>query len=298
MSMDIQMMPTSYGSADNTTVPSTTEFNNVFTARTVQSSIIRHTMNALQHVLVETNIVITPDGIRILNMDKSHTILVHVWLDKNNFEFFECKRNKVVLGVNVMTLNTIINTLEADEILTMYVENRHYNEHGMVSYLCIQFERSQPARIRTYDLRLIDADTEELPYPQINYTTIWTMPSTEFHKNIRDAMKISNRIEICSVGDDLFYKYNGKFISANIHIKSEKEGVDADASHVKKASLQVMQGIFALKNLNHCTRFTSLSPQYMELYMANNMPLVVKYNISNLGHVTLAIAQATKTTIK
>jgi len=34
-------------------------------------------------------------------MDKTHTILVHLFLDANNFELFECKSDKIVIGVNM-----------------------------------------------------------------------------------------------------------------------------------------------------------------------------------------------------
>ena len=40
-------------------------------------------------VSCETNIVFEPDGIRIINMDKSHTILAYLYLAAQNFEFYE-----------------------------------------------------------------------------------------------------------------------------------------------------------------------------------------------------------------
>ena len=43
-------------------------------------------MTALKDILLETNITFTPEGIKIINMDKSHTILVHLALNSNNFD--------------------------------------------------------------------------------------------------------------------------------------------------------------------------------------------------------------------
>ena len=52
---------------------------NVLTIKTVQIAPFRTLMTALKDILLETNIYFQPDGIRISNMDKSHTILAYVF---------------------------------------------------------------------------------------------------------------------------------------------------------------------------------------------------------------------------
>ena len=61
---------------------------NVLTIKTVQISPFRTLMTALKDILLETNISFQPDGIRIINMDKSHTILAHLHLAAQNFEYY------------------------------------------------------------------------------------------------------------------------------------------------------------------------------------------------------------------
>jgi len=53
---------------------------NVMTIKTVQIAPFRILMAALKDILLETNIVFTKSGIKIINMDKTHTILVHLFL--------------------------------------------------------------------------------------------------------------------------------------------------------------------------------------------------------------------------
>ena len=65
---------------------------NVLTIRTVQIAPFRTLMTALKDILQETNIIFQKNGIKIINMDKSHTILVHLFLNGSNFEEFECKK--------------------------------------------------------------------------------------------------------------------------------------------------------------------------------------------------------------
>ena len=71
--------------------------SNVLTIKTVQIAPFRTLMTALKDILLETNITFQADGIRIINMDKSHTILAHLILSSQNFEFYECKKEKIVI---------------------------------------------------------------------------------------------------------------------------------------------------------------------------------------------------------
>ena len=71
--------------------------NNVLVIKTVQIAPFRTLMTALKDILLETNITFQKDGIRIINMDKSHTILAHLHLNAENFEKYECKKDKIIV---------------------------------------------------------------------------------------------------------------------------------------------------------------------------------------------------------
>ena len=81
---------------------------NVLTIKTVQIAPFRTLMTALKDILLETNITFQPDGIRIINMDKSHTILAHLFLRAEKFEVYECRKDKIIIGVNMFHLFKLI----------------------------------------------------------------------------------------------------------------------------------------------------------------------------------------------
>ena len=104
----------------------------VLEMKTVQIAPVRTLMTALKDILLETNIVFSQDytdqngnhvpaGIRIINMDKSHTILAHLFLDALKFEHFYCKYPKIIIGVNMFHLFKLINTIDNDDTLTIYI---------------------------------------------------------------------------------------------------------------------------------------------------------------------------------
>jgi len=259
---------------------------NVLTIKTVQIAPFRTLMTALKDILLETNITFEPDGIRIINMDKSHTILAHLYLAAQNFEFYECKKEKIIIGVNMFHLFKLINSIDNDDTLTIYIENSDYVD-GIVSHLALKFENGEIKQCKTQKLRLIEPEPEELQYPDVKFSSIINLPSADFQKIIRDLSCISDKLEIKSVGNELIFKCSGQFASAEIH-RTESDGSMSFLQ--KQDSSKVIQGEFSLKNLGYFIKCTNLCQQ-IEVFLENDLPLVVKYNVASLGEIKLCVAQ-------
>ena len=260
--------------------------DNVMTIKTVQITPFRVLMTALKDILLETNIVFQPDGIRIVNMDKSHTILVHLFLAASNFEVFECKKNKIVIGVNMIHMFKVINTIDNDDTLTLYIRNCDYDD-GIVQHLSFKFENSDIKQFKTQHLRLIEPDPDEMQVPDVSFSSIINLPSTDFQKIIRDLSCISDKLEIKSVANELIFRCSGQFATAEIR-RTESEGGMAFIQ--KQEGTMVTQGEFSLKNLTYFIKCTNLCSQ-IELYIENNLPLIVKYYVASLGEIKLCLAQ-------
>ena len=259
--------------------------NNVLTIKTVQIAPFRTLMTALKDILLETNITFDKTGIRIINMDKSHTILAHLFLNAENFEFYECKKDKIIIGVNMFHLFKLINTIDNDDTLTIYIENADYVD-GIVSHLALKFENGDIKQCKTQKLRLIEPEMEELQYPNVKFSSLINLPSSDFQKIIRDLSCISDKLEIKSIGNELIFKCSGQFASAEIH-RAESDG---NMSFIlKQDSTKIIQGEFSLKNLGYFIKCTNLCSQ-IEVYLENDLPLVVKYDVASLGSIMLCLA--------
>jgi proliferating cell nuclear antigen len=264
---------------------STLTDGNVLTIKTVQIAPFRTLMTALKDILLETNITFEPDGIRIINMDKSHTILAHLYLAAQNFEFYECKKEKIIIGVNMFHLFKLINSIDNVDTLTIYIENSDYVD-GIVSHLALKFENGEIKQCKTQKLRLIEPEPEEMQYPDVKFSSIINLPSADFQKIIRDLSCISDKLEIKSVGNELIFKCSGQFASAEIH-RAESDG--SMGFILKQDASKVIQGEFSLKNLGYFIKCTNLCQQ-IEVYLENDLPLVVKYDVASLGSIKLCLA--------
>jgi proliferating cell nuclear antigen len=259
--------------------------DNVLTIKTVQIAPFRTLMTALKDILLETNITFKKDGIRIINMDKSHTMLAHLHLAAENFELYECDKEKIIIGVNMFHLFKLINSIDNDDTLTIYIEKKDYND-GIVSHLGLKFENGDIKQCKTQKLRLIEPDSEELEEPNVVFSSVINLPSADFQKIIRDLSYLSEKLEIKSVGNELIFKCSGQFATAEVR---RVESDDSMKFIQKQSTSKIIQGEFSLKNLSYFIKCTNLCSQ-IEMYLENDLPLVIKYYVASLGEVKLALS--------
>ena len=104
-------------------------------AKTVQTSAIRTLTEALKCILVEMSLLFDKDGIRMVAMDQTRTVLVHLRLHSDKFEQYAYNHNssKFVIGVNTDHLYRIIKTASNDDTVTFYIEKMNPNTLGIPS---------------------------------------------------------------------------------------------------------------------------------------------------------------------
>ena len=264
--------------------------NNVLTIKTVQISPFRILMTALKDILLETTIIFTKQGIKIISMDKTHTILVHLILEADKFEFYDCKFEKIKIGVNMIHLFKLISSIDNDDTLTIYIEKNDYLD-GIVTELGLKFENGDIKQSKIQKLRLIEPYNEEMTVPNVKFSSIINIPSIDFQKIIRDLANISEKLEIKSVNNELIFICNGQYAKAEIR---RTESNNSMQFIQKQNPDDIIQGEFSLKNLIYFIKCTNLCNQ-IEIYLNNNKPLIVKYNVASLGEIRLCLAPLPKT---
>lgn len=259
------------------------EEKNILTIKTVQIVPFRSTMTALKDILLESNIVFQRDGMRIVNMDKTHHIFVHLHLLADNFETYTMKCDKIVVGVNMLHLFKLINSIENTDTLTIYIEESDYRD-GVVDSLSLRFDNGSIGQCKILKLKLTEPDPEELHIPDVTYSSVISMRSADFQKIVRDMHNISDKMDIQSVGSELIFTAEGTWASSVLR-RSESELLGIVS---QQDSAKIIQGTFSLKNLSYCAKCTSLCPQ-IELYLKNDLPLVILYKVANLGQIRLCL---------
>lgn len=101
-----------------------------FELKTVQVGVVKGLVEALKEIITETNIELSPGGLRISATDPSVTILVHLFLEADNFEEYKCDET-IVIGVNIINLFKLIRTIVNNDSLTLYIDEEKPSQLGI-----------------------------------------------------------------------------------------------------------------------------------------------------------------------
>ena len=247
--------------------------------RTVQSSAFRVLIEALKEILTDTNLEFDGENIKVVAMDPSHTVLVHLKLDADKFEKYYCPE-KLLLGINTINLFKLIKALQNNDILTLFVEKNNTNQLG------IRMENGEANQVTQYKMNLMDLNQENIQIPPIQFESVITLPSSNFQKICRDMFNLSDNIEITTYEQTITFKCKGDIADQETSIGQSQTG---GMSFLKNENNEIIQGIFSLKYLVLFTKCTNLSTS-IELYLKNDYPLIIRYQVANLGEVKLCLA--------
>ena len=257
---------TATASTASTTASRPNANGNLFEIRTVQSGAFRTLIEGLKEILAEANIEFDSTGIRIIDVDETHVVLTYLRLNADKFEYFYCP-GKFILGVNMIYLFKLIKTLSNTDSLTLFLPASNPNKLG------IRAENAEKQTTNTWMMKLFDTNVDNIEMPNIQFTSIINMPSSDFQKICRDFNALAEKLEITCSGTDLIFKCIGDFVDGETVILSESQ----TGIKVQKlgAPSEIVQGVFELKYLTMFTKCTNLCPS-IELYLKNDYPLVLR----------------------
>lgn len=254
---------------------------NIVEAKTVQTAAIRTLKEALKCILVEMSLIFDKDGIRMVAMDNTRTVLVHLRLYAEKFEKYSYNHNspKFVIGVNTDHLYRIVRTATNDDTITFYVDQSDSNSLGIL------LEDGEKKQVTRYKLNLLDRDEPDIQLPETEFSTHITMPSLDFQKICRDMTLLGAKtVEIKNVGSALTFGCKGHFASrTTIMGDSEKE-----FSIQKKQTDEIVTGNFSLPHLVLFTKCTNLCNN-LDIHMKNDWFLMIRYVVANLGDIKLCL---------
>ena len=253
--------------------------NFIFNIKTVQTSAIRILIESLKEILTDANFIIDENGVKLVAMDSTHTVLIHMKLLQEKFEFFHCEK-KINIGLNTSNFFKLIKTMSNNDTLTLFVSEQDQNRLG------IKIENCEKNSLTNFKINLLDLNEEGITIPPAEFESVITMPSSDFQKICRDMSALSDILEIKSVDNLLLLSCKGDFCTQETRLGQTNNGM----SFVKNNSPnEIVQGYFALKHLVLFTKCTNLCNS-IELYLKNNYPLIIQYSVASLGIIKLCLA--------
>jgi proliferating cell nuclear antigen len=251
--------------------------------KTIQASTFKQVIDALKEILMDVNLEIDETGIKIVAMDNTHIVLIHLKLEAEKFEIYECSK-KTYVGINMLRLHALIKTITNNDILSIYIKKDDPNHLG------ITIENNDKNYKTNYKLSVLDIDVLNLDIPPVDFHTIINMPSNYLQKIIRDMNSLAEFIEFTNIGDKLILSCKGDFCNQETILGAEKSQTITIKKNSTDEEQEIIQGIFSLKYLLIFTKCTNLSNN-VELYLKNNYPIILRYTIASLGEIKLCLSQ-------
>ena len=217
-------------------------------------------------------------GLKVMAVNKTQTILIHLKLDADRFDYYYCARKKLVLGINMANFYRLIKTMSNFDTLTLAVDDDDINK------LIIKLENGDKNCISTYKLNLMDLDIEDIEVEPAKFPYSINMLSADFHKICKDMHNIAEKIEIKCTSKKIYFTCKGEMASLETELGETANGLSID---VYKD--EIVQGLFELKNLVLFTKCTNLC-HTVTLFIKNDYPLIIKYSVAALGEIKLCLS--------
>ena len=240
--------------------------------KTIQAAAFRTVFEVLKDIINDVNLIFRPDGILIVTLDTARVTLVHMIMPAENFEEYSCPR-EYVAGLNVSNTYKLLKSVTNTDTLAMCINDQFL--------LNIRIENTSKKSVTSFDFRLLDINDDMLSPPAIPMTILTTIPSVDFQRVTRDMFNLATDITIQRTHETLVLECEGTFASQKTVIECNEPGPKTSVGNT-----------FSLKYINMFTRATSLcsSVQIMQHADDDNMPIVFRYTIENLGELKFYLA--------
>lgn len=224
-------------------------------------------------------------GLIIKEINKPGTILIYSRLDADKFDKYKYNstKKKITIGVNLDNLLIILKCMSNMDKMTWALDDEDINK------LIIILENVDKKEKKIFRLNLADLDDEKIEVDPIEFPFAAYFPSSDFHKYCKDLSLITEKIEIKCTSNKVSLGIKGADIcDADFDIYETNGGLSIKVNTDNKN--EIVQGVFQLKWLNVFTKCTNLSPQTV-LYLKNDYPLIIKYDVAALGEVKFVLSQ-------
>lgn len=262
---------------------------------TIQTNIIKVLFESLKELLQDVNMVFTPEGVRICEIDQYETLMVDLFLDQSKLEDYYCPQT-IEIGISIPNLYKVLKTMGNQHHLTMYMTKDNLN----VLEICINSDDTNQKS--EFTLNLMDLDNENnLGFPDENYTLTLKMSSSEFKQICQNTKSVETKnIKITYSKGVYTFSAEGNIGRQKITHVAEEEMHDEDeelseSEEERREHMRgimenyIYEGVFNLEKLSSLTKCATAT-KMVKIYLENDQPLICEYELT-CGDLNLMLSQ-------
>jgi len=255
----------------------------MFECTLVQGDLFKKIIAAISDLVQDGNFMCDANHISFQGMDSSHVSLVALSLKKDGFNDYRCDRD-LTLGINFASLSKVLKCMGSKDKMMIRADD----DADAATFI---FESPSEDKISTFELKLMDIDSEQLGIPETQYKCVIQLSSSEFQRICRDLSAIGDTVVISATKEGVKFSVSGDIGSGDMTLK-HNDSTNADDDESEKTLIELDEPVtqtFALRYLNSFTKATALSKS-VTISMGPDVPLVTEYKVGEFGYVRYYLA--------
>lgn len=261
----------------------------------IQACKFKNLIDTIKDNIPDINFIFDKTGMKILAINKDHSLLIDTKLHANKFERYVCNKNVLSIGINFINLNKYLKSINNYDHICFYIENDNENE------LNIKIENNVKKVKNIYTIDIMDLNQGTVTnYDNKNYDDIIMISSNDLQILCRSFSNvITDTVEIKKIDNNLIFRCKGEFGSQRTIFVDEVDEKE-DKSDLKKKkceksitflkqSEEIYQGKFNIKYFHQFTKCKNLS-NYAKIHLLNDNALMISYSVGNMGYIKFFLA--------
>mgnify|MGYP003329156293 CR=1 FL=1 len=246
----------------------------LFMVKTVEAHPIKILIELLHHTIKVACFNFKSDGIVLRQMDSCQKILIDLFLEKQNFNFFLYNHDKdhMNIGVNLNHFFKMIKSVKKRDSLELYILKDSPND------MHIRIIPKDLSRITHSILTIQNIESLEIDLPQ-KFSNNILVNSLEFSKMCKDMLQISPNLKIR--GQQYFIKFY-----SDIQSIFSREVILGTYSEEDDKEPYIYDEIFDAEFISKILKVSGLH-NYLQLNFEKDMPFHIFSKVGSIGTINL-----------
>lgn len=277
-------------------------------------------INILKDSITEANIFFLKSqngvpSIFISETDSTKNVLVDLKMDGKYFTRYHAVESQTKIGINMILFSNVLRAVEKDDTLILRVlknkediiqilypkkskeiniENKEENEEESQkkkkskNYTKKKNKTKGKIRMPKDELKLIELDINRLRIPEQDYDAIVTIYSSEFVKICKNMSIAGSDVEIRCYDNNVSFTSFGDMINREVIYEDDNSDERLVALTNNGSEDKIIKGKYDLKNFLSFIKCCGFC-EYIWIHMINNSPLVIEYDLENIGKMKIMI---------
>jgi proliferating cell nuclear antigen PCNA len=278
------------------------EDDNILTIQTLQISELKTTIDILKDT-TSNDVYFNFDktGMKCKKMNGSKSAIVDINYNRFSLYNYNYPDDILKIGLNVSNLNKSIKTIDSSSSLKLYIKNTADEGEEIVeddiTKFMIESVSKGSGSIFTHGLDILAyVDSyEDIDYNLDNYTTCFKIQSKVFSKLIKNMVSLESEYVSFNITKNIV-QLSCEDIIYDVKLLNKESDEFEDSIDFIKINLDdddMISNTYNLKILHNYTKCSNLTDK-VYIYIEQNKPLILHYDIPNLGTLNILFSENIK----